>query len=117
MLLFGDIDGNIILSDRNFKLLWKHKAFKGEVKGVAYIYDAMSHHKQYIYAVGDEFIQSSNSNDDNENNEDTHSRTAASSSSSASSSGIDSHRTDSTGNDSSFIQESFYMLKVRSYLM
>jgi hypothetical protein len=59
MLLFGDNDGNITLADRNFKLLWKCKAFKGEVKGLAYVYDPANHRKQYVFAVGDEFVHHS----------------------------------------------------------
>ena len=59
MLLFGDRDGYISLADRNFKLLWNCKAFKGEVKGLAYVYDPNNHRKQYIFAVGDEFVHTS----------------------------------------------------------
>ena len=37
LLLFGDSSGFISLSDRNLHLSWKHKAFRGPVKGVAYV--------------------------------------------------------------------------------
>lgn len=59
MLLFGDSTGNISLADRNFKMSWKTRVFRGEVKGLAYIYDPMNHRKQYIIAVGDEFVKPS----------------------------------------------------------
>lgn len=52
MLLFGDGDGNITLADRNFNVLQRQQAFKGEVKGLAYVYDPSNHRKQYVYAVG-----------------------------------------------------------------
>jgi hypothetical protein len=65
MLLFGDAQGGITLADRNFRLLWRHHAFKGEVKGVAYIYDPSNHNKQFVFAVGDEFVHFNNTNTPN----------------------------------------------------
>ena len=55
MLMFGDKTGHIILSDRNFHISEKkHKLFRGEVKGLAFLYDPTSHSKQYIVAIGDD---------------------------------------------------------------
>lgn len=56
MLLFGDLDGNLMLTDRNFKLMWKNKVFKGAVKGLAYVLDPLNHRRQFIFAVGDELV-------------------------------------------------------------
>lgn len=55
MLIFGDSSGNIIISDRNFHISErKHKVFRGEVKGIAYLFDPANHSRQYIIAIGDD---------------------------------------------------------------
>jgi hypothetical protein len=55
MLIFGDSSGNIIISDRNFHLSErKHKVFRGEVKGISYLFDPSNHSRQYIIAIGDD---------------------------------------------------------------
>lgn len=55
MLIFGDNTGNIIISDRNFHISErKHKVFRGEVKGVCYLFDPSNHSRQYIIALGDD---------------------------------------------------------------
>lgn len=53
-MLFGDVSGNITLSDRNFNISWTHKAFSGPVRGVAYVYDIVNPRKQYVISVGEE---------------------------------------------------------------
>ena len=55
MLLFGDADGFISLTDRNFNHAdRKSKAFRGPVCGLAYVFDSISHSKQFVIAIGDE---------------------------------------------------------------
>jgi hypothetical protein len=57
MLIFGDDNGHIIFSDRNFHISErKHKAFRGEVKGISYIFEGLSANqsRQYIIAIGDD---------------------------------------------------------------
>lgn len=54
MLMFGDRTGHIIVSDRNFHISGRHKVFRGEVKGLAYLYDPTSLNKQYIVVLGDD---------------------------------------------------------------
>ena len=62
--MFGDRSGHVTLSDRNFHVLEKkHKLFRGEVKGIAYLYDTASHSKQFVVTIGDDaptFGESSN---------------------------------------------------------
>jgi hypothetical protein len=54
--LFGDRTGHLILADRNFNTSdkQKHKIFRGEVKGISYLYDPASHSKQYVVVIGDD---------------------------------------------------------------
>lgn len=55
ILVFGDASGNISLSDRNFRFTdRKYKAFRGEVRGLAYLFDRTNHRRQYVVAVGDD---------------------------------------------------------------
>lgn len=54
MLMFGDRTGHVILSDRNFHISARHKVFRGDVKGLAYLYDSTSLNKQYIVVLGDD---------------------------------------------------------------
>ena len=54
-LIFGDGFGNVYISDRSTELSnKKHKLFRGEVKGLAYIYHPLHRKRQYIIAVGDD---------------------------------------------------------------
>jgi hypothetical protein len=54
-LIFGDVLGNVYISDRSTELSdKKHKLFRGEVKGLAYIYHPQHRKRQYIIAVGDD---------------------------------------------------------------
>ena len=54
-LLFGDVFGNIYVSDRSTELSDKrHKLFRGEIKGLAYIYHPLQRKRQFIIAVGDD---------------------------------------------------------------
>jgi hypothetical protein len=55
MLLFGDKHGYLIMCERNFQgSEKKHKLFRGEVKGIAYLYDAVNVAKQYVVVLGDD---------------------------------------------------------------
>lgn len=54
VLLFGDGNGNIAMTDRDFNVSWVHKAFSGPVRGVAYVYDLLNHRRQYVIAAGEE---------------------------------------------------------------
>lgn len=55
MLMFGDKFGYLILADRNFHVTAKHKLFRGEVKGIAYLYDPTSlNNRQHIVVLGDD---------------------------------------------------------------
>jgi hypothetical protein len=54
-LLFGDANGFITLTDRNLNVSWKHKVFRGPLKGVAHIEDGLAARKPYVAAVGDEY--------------------------------------------------------------
>lgn len=56
LLVFGDADGNISIADHNFQGLrgQRFKAFRGEVKDVAYLFDPSNHRRQFIVAVGDD---------------------------------------------------------------
>ena len=61
MLLLGDATGNIYLADQSFQIDRKFNAFRGAVKGVAYLWDAANvalgrngRQFQYILAVGDD---------------------------------------------------------------
>lgn len=55
MLLFGDGDGHICISDRTIHIAdRKHKAFRGAVLGIAYIFDPTNPRRQYVVAVGDD---------------------------------------------------------------
>ena len=43
------------MSDRNFHISdRKHKVFRGEVKGISYLFDPANHSRQYIIAIGDD---------------------------------------------------------------
>lgn len=54
-LIFGDILGNVFISDRSTQLSdKKYKLFRGEVKGLSYIYHPLHRHRQFIIAVGDD---------------------------------------------------------------
>ena len=54
-LLFGDVLGNVFVSDRSTQLSdKKYKLFRGEVKGLAYIYHPSHRQRQFIIAVGDD---------------------------------------------------------------
>ena len=54
-LIFGDVLGNVYISDRSTQLSdKKHKLFRGDVKGLAYIYHPQHRQRQYIIAVGDD---------------------------------------------------------------
>ena len=54
-LIFGDILGNVYISDRSTQLSdKKHKLFRGEVKGLAFIYHPQHRQRQYIIAIGDD---------------------------------------------------------------
>lgn len=109
-MLFGDHDGNIILSDRNFKLIWKHKAFKGEVKGVSYIYNPINHQKQYVFAVGDEFVH--HSGKDGGGIRDTFTSGGMPSVDSGAMISYDSEDSGSGDFHARNVQENFYMLKI-----
>lgn len=61
-LFLGDENGVIIMADRSFKVIWKHKVFRGSVSGIAYIYDTSNNNKQFIITIGDESIKSDSSN-------------------------------------------------------
>ena len=54
MLLFGDGEGHITISDRTFQADRRHKAFRGAVCGLSYIFDSMNPRRQYVVAVGDD---------------------------------------------------------------
>lgn len=54
-LLFGDATGHIYIADRNLQLgEHKHKVFRGEVKGLRYLFDPQNHKKQFVVSVGDD---------------------------------------------------------------
>ena len=54
-LLFGDATGHIYIADRDMQLgEQKHKVFRGEVKGLRYLFDAQNHKKQFVVSVGDD---------------------------------------------------------------
>ena len=54
-LIFGDTVGNVFISDRSTQLSdKKFKLFRGEVKGLSYIYHPIHRHRQFIIAVGDD---------------------------------------------------------------
>ena len=53
-LVLGDAKGYVYVSDRVAEFgKVKHKIFRGEVKGVSYLYDAQ-HKRQFIVSVGNE---------------------------------------------------------------
>ena len=55
MLLFGDKEGYLIMSERSFQDTdRKHKLFRGAVKGISYMYDPMNISKQYVIILGDD---------------------------------------------------------------
>lgn len=55
MLIFGDESGYITFSDRDFHISErKNKVFKGEVKGLAFIFDPTNNNRQYIITIGDD---------------------------------------------------------------
>jgi hypothetical protein len=55
MLLFGDKYGYLIMCERNFQSAEKkHKLFRGEVKGLAFVYDPVNIAKQYVIVLGDD---------------------------------------------------------------
>lgn len=55
-LMFGDVQGYVYISDRNSRLsnYKKHRLYRGELKGLAYIYHPLHRQRQYIIAVGDD---------------------------------------------------------------
>ena len=60
-MIIGDANGNIYLADQSFQIDRKFNAFRGAVKGVAYLWDAAgalgigrNTGRQYILAVGDD---------------------------------------------------------------
>lgn len=55
MLLFGDSEGYISISDRTFHIAdRKHRAFRGPIRGLSYLFDAVNHRRQYVVALGDD---------------------------------------------------------------
>ena len=61
-LIFGDTVGNVFISDRSTQLSdKKFKLFRGEVKGLSYIYHPIHRHRQFIIAVGDDSENASTS--------------------------------------------------------
>lgn len=55
MLLFGDKYGHLIMCERNFQSAEKkHKLFRGEIKGIAFLYDPINIAKQYVIVLGDD---------------------------------------------------------------
>jgi hypothetical protein len=65
MLLFGDSSGNISISDKNFSCIErKHKVFKGDVKGISYIFDPINPSRQFIITIGDDAKQKMEINSD-----------------------------------------------------
>jgi hypothetical protein len=56
MLVFGDANGNIFITDHNFQMqgAQKFKAFRGEVKAVSYLFDSGNQRQQFVVAVGDD---------------------------------------------------------------
>jgi hypothetical protein len=62
MLLFGDSSGFISISDKNFTCIErKHKVFKGDVKGISYIFDPINPSRQFIITIGDDAKQKTES--------------------------------------------------------
>eukprot|EP01039_Chlorochromonas_danica_P001618 gene1625-1767_t len=56
MLIFGDDNGNIIFTDRDLRVTERRsKAFKGKVRGLAYLLDPQRSNRQYVIAVGEDF--------------------------------------------------------------
>lgn len=55
MLIFGDKNGFLMMADRNFQVSEnKHKLFRGEIKGIAYLYDPSNVTKQFVVVLGDD---------------------------------------------------------------
>ena len=55
MLLLGDRTGHVYISQRSDQLAErKYKIFRGEVKGLSFVFDILNHRKQYVFAVGDD---------------------------------------------------------------
>lgn len=60
MILFGDAEGNLIWSDRNFQVSGrKYRIFRGEIKSLFYLYDPIIHSRQYIVAIGNDTTNAS----------------------------------------------------------
>ena len=72
ILLFGDGNGNIAMTDRDFNIAWVHKAFSGPVRGVAYVYDILHHRRQYIIAVGEETVRGNAGVESKSRNQETY---------------------------------------------
>jgi hypothetical protein len=54
-LIFGDSEGNVILSDSNLVSTdRKYKIFRKQVLAVSYVLDPMNHNQQYCVAIGDD---------------------------------------------------------------
>ena len=56
LLLFGDNNGYLYISDRNLQLSEqnKHRLYQGPLLGISYIFDSLNHYKQYIIVIGKE---------------------------------------------------------------
>lgn len=54
-ILLGDDSGVVYSYDRKLTMSWKHKLFRGAVKGIAYCYENGNHRKQFVVAIGDEY--------------------------------------------------------------
>ncbi len=59
MLVFGDEAGGITLCDRDFQVSSrKERAFRGQVLGLAYLFDPKNPRRQFVLAVGDDSFKS-----------------------------------------------------------
>ena len=57
MVVFGDSSGHCTLLDRQLKIDYKIKAFRGEVRDVCYLFDhTNANRRQYIVCAGDDAI-------------------------------------------------------------
>ena len=55
VLIFGDESGNVSITDRNFTSVERRcKLFKGQISGLAYVYDPSNSNRQYVIAIGDD---------------------------------------------------------------
>ena len=65
MLIFGDNKGHITFADRDFHISDKrHKIFKGELLGLAYLFDPANSSRQFIFCIGDDSRGSDDNNID-----------------------------------------------------